>query len=473
VLHFADPEAIKEIYSRREDFVRPIKDYKLLEVYGPCLSTAGWHDWSRHRKPLAAPFNESIMQFVWNESLRQTSAMIRSWASKHAQEDGIVSVQRDTRTLSLNVLAAIGFHKSYSFHGSSDGVPIENEADSYRNTLQTVLDGVIILMLIPAGFLGASFMPASWKKIGRASESFKAYMKKMLADEIEVVTRNGTGTGGIMTAFVHALQEYNVHHRQQANPPADAKSGKKGLSEDEIYSNLFIINFAGHDTTANTLAFAMMLLAAHPEVQSWVAEELAFVTKDTPAEQWEYKAIFPRLTRCRAVVLETLRLYPPIMAIPKWTLDKSQILQVGDKTITIPPGVTTTLYLNSIHTHPQYWSEPYDWKPSRWVPASSTPVAADLECVENERLYTPPRGTYFPWSDGPQNCPGKKFSEVEAVAVIAHLFSGHCLMPQKLANESDKEARKRTLDCANDVNMEMLLRMVDADRVRLSCIARL
>lgn len=51
-------------------------------------------------------------------------------------------------------------------------------------------------------------------------------------------------------------------------------ASSKGLSMEEIFGIIFVINFAGHDTTANTLAFSMLLLAAHSEVRAWIAEEL-------------------------------------------------------------------------------------------------------------------------------------------------------------------------------------------------------
>ena len=128
----------------------------LLEVYGPCISTASWTDWPRHRKVLAAPFNESIMTFVWNESLKQAGEMLHTWtdtAPSHA-----VSTAKDTRTLSLNVLAATGFRKSYGFRSSAQsGI---DEARSYRDALQTVLDNAVFLMIVPFRFLRYSFLPS-------------------------------------------------------------------------------------------------------------------------------------------------------------------------------------------------------------------------------------------------------------------------------------------------------------------------
>ncbi|KAK5993819.1 Cytochrome P450 monooxygenase [Cladobotryum mycophilum] len=161
-----------------------------------------------------------------------------------------------------------------------------------------------------------------------------------------------------MTAFLHALAEHNLHQKIQ-DATAPAERNRRGLSVDEIYSNLFVINFAGHDTTANTLAFTMFLLAGNPNVQAWLSEEIQSATKDVPTSEWDYKTLFPKLTRCRAVLLETLRLYPPVMILPKSTSSKIQTLRFGSKTLNIPPGITTSLYIIAMQTHPKYWSEPF------------------------------------------------------------------------------------------------------------------
>lgn len=80
---------------------------------------------------MATPFNESIMKFVWEESLRQAKGMVYYWTGTNAT--GIPSYQRDTRTLSLNVLAAAGFRKSYDFRGSAE--PTIDEIGGYRDSL--------------------------------------------------------------------------------------------------------------------------------------------------------------------------------------------------------------------------------------------------------------------------------------------------------------------------------------------------
>ena len=123
---------------------------------------------------------------------------------------------------------------------------------------------------------------------------------------------------------------------------------------------------------------------------------------------------------------------------------------------------------------PEYWqSDPSLWKPSRWIvsPTTSSSISTNLartSWLEREELYTPPKGTYFPWSDGPQNCPGKRFAQVEFVAVLACLFRNHRVSIVLRPGEEFPEARMRVLATAEDCEQGLLLRMRSADQVRLS-----
>ena len=236
------------------------------------------------------------MKFVWNESCKQTEEMLPSWTDVH--EHGIPSIAKDTRTLSLNVLAATGFKKSYKFRSSEQ---LENnEARTYRDALQLVLDNAILLMLVPLRVLSLPFLPASWAQIGTAAAEFKQYMTNMLDEETSSLKRGEKGTGSLMTSFVRAL---DTHQKEKVSSKSEDQSLSKGLSVEEIFGNIFVINFAGHDTTANTLAFSMLLLAANPEVQDWVAEELKQVILGPGSSEWEYAKSFPALKRCQAVLV--------------------------------------------------------------------------------------------------------------------------------------------------------------------------
>jgi len=254
------------------------------------------------------PFNENIMRFVWSESLNQAREMLQSWTS--GADPGRLSVAKDTRTLSLNVLAATGFRRSYKFRSSRQ--PETDEVRTYRDALQTVLNNAILLMLLPPRLLQLPLLPRSWAQIGKAAADFKQYMMHMLDEEMSLLNQGKMGTGSLMTSFVRAL---NTHRTEEATGTSNANpSPSKGLTVDEIFGNIFVINFAGHDTTANTLAFSMLLLAANPEVQDWVSEEVREITGNGDSEKWDYTELFSDLKRCQAVLVWHHYLNPKLEA---------------------------------------------------------------------------------------------------------------------------------------------------------------
>jgi cytochrome P450 len=254
------------------------------------VSTANPDEWGRQRKVLAAPFqNESIMGYVWDESISQAQQMVEAWTKK----DAVIRVAKDTRTLSLNVLAAIGFRKSFNFESSaSEDSGSANENFSYRDALQMVLDNAILVMVVGRKHLLYSWLPAWIRRIGKGADDFQKHMEKMLDDEMASLNRGEKGTGTIMTNFVRALDQ---HQRDDT----------KGMSAEEVFGNIFVINFAGHDTTANSFSFAVLLLGANPDVQEWIAEEVKQATAGSPEGSWDYATLFPKLVRCRAVLVST------------------------------------------------------------------------------------------------------------------------------------------------------------------------
>jgi len=158
------------------------------------------------------------------------------------------------------------------------------------------------------------------------------------------------------------------------------------------------------------------------------------------------------------------------MSLPKWSNDKPQVIQVGERTIVIPPRTGVMPGILPVHTHPKYWDEPLRWNPARWISSSASysPEKDSTGLLYSEHIVIPTQGTFFPWSDGPQNCPGQKFSEVEFVAVLAVLLRNHRVNVVRLDGESFEKAKERALSVTQDCNMEMLLRMRDADQVRLA-----
>lgn len=83
------------------------------------------------------------------------------------------------------------------------------------------------------------------------------------------------------------------------------------LTEEQIVSNMFVYAFAGNDTTAIVLHHILVNLAAHPETQTWLAEEIQHYLPDDDTSSWSYNT-FPKLKRCQAVIVSLTPTLPRI-----------------------------------------------------------------------------------------------------------------------------------------------------------------
>ena len=218
--------------------------------------------------------------------------MLVSWVNLDRQ--GSDSTAQDTMTLALHVLTCAGFGVSYPFH-SGLSAHQSGHVMTYREALSLVLHNVLIIFLIPRQVLTSPFVPTKLQCIGKAILEFKAYMVEMTREERKSTSKENLGAGNLLSSLVRASESAKGDSEGHAN---------RGLTDDEILGNIFIYNLAGHETTANALAYSIMLLAVFPEYQDWLAEELDSVLKNHKSiETIAYEENFPRLRRCLALLV--------------------------------------------------------------------------------------------------------------------------------------------------------------------------
>ncbi|KAI2631479.1 cytochrome P450 [Hypomontagnella submonticulosa] len=441
-VYINDPEALMSVFRRGTEFPRPVFVSEILNVFGPNISTAEGQQWKTQRRIATRAFNEQNNEIVWSESITLANDMLRYWTSKAS----IKSSADDLRTLSLHVLSRAGFGKSFPFEGHDERQSNISPSSNYKESLQIILENCVLILAFGTKFIANPWLPRKFRIVHEAWVSFRAYMTSLYEEEKRAFAEGKVTDHNLMTSLVRASQD------------EEAKSSG-GLTEAEIYGNMFAFNFAGHDTTANTFTFSIYFLAANPDVQDWVSEEVKSVLGDRQPHEWDYRADFPRLKRCLSVLLETMRLYTPVPTI-KWTDNKAQPVTVGDKTYILPPHHMIAPSYGSIQTDPRYWGpDSLDWKPSRWIKAA-TPG--------NEELDLHVRGAFIGWSEGTRDCPGKKFSQVEFVATMAVLFLHWRVDPVLASGEGIHAARERVLDLIKaDSGTVLLLQMLHPERAPL------
>jgi len=169
---------------------------------------------------------------------------------------------------------------------------------------------------------------------------------------------------------------------------ATSADGEPALSDVEVRDELMTMFFAGHETSAAALSWALYLLARHPDVAADLRAEIA----SAPADK------VGRLPLLRAVIDETLRLYPPA-----WVFDRSPLHDIEVGGHRIPKGANVLLSPWVVHRDPAVWDAPDEFRPSRWA-------------------ESPAREAYLPFGDGPRMCVGNRFAEAEIAVVLATLL---------------------------------------------------
>ncbi|KAI0594164.1 cytochrome P450 [Biscogniauxia sp. FL1348] len=449
-----DPEATTSVFKRSTDFPRPVWVNDVLGVFGPNISCAEGQSWKTQRRVATRCFNDANNEIVWFETLGLAHDMLAYWSSKTS----VKSSADDIRTLTLNVLARAGFGKSFKFQGHDEKTTDEVRSMTYRESLGLILENCIVILALgpkTLAFLARYWLPPKLRMVNEAVVSFQTHMTTMYEEQKRAFAAGEKNLdNNLMTLLVRASQE-----------AANDQSG--GLTESEIYGNMFTFNFAGHDTTAHSSTFALYFLAANPGVQDWISEEIRWVLGDRQPHEMDYRADFPRFKRCLSVLYETLRLYTIVPAI-KWTGNRATTLAVGNKTLNLPPKTILLPSYCSMHTDPRYWgSDSLEWRPSRWIKpglkeaANNTPAGEEIDMNQ--------RGVFLGWSEGTRDCPGKKFSQVEFVALMVGLFWQWRVDPVKEhPDESIDDARRRVLDLIRgDSGWVLLLQMLHPERAPL------
>lgn len=169
------------------------------------------------------------------------------------------------------------------------------------------------------------------------------------------------------------------------------------ISSEQLRQEIRTVLLAGHVTTAQSIASTLWLLARHPEIQAQVQAEVDRVLAgETPRA--EHAA---QLQLCEMVVLEILRMYPPV-----WVFGREALRQVEIDGLTIKQGQELVICSWLLHHNPEFFPEPARFDPLRWQ--------KDLR----SRL---PRGVYLPFSTGARNCLGEHFAMLEMILVLASL----------------------------------------------------
>jgi cytochrome P450 len=169
------------------------------------------------------------------------------------------------------------------------------------------------------------------------------------------------------------------------------------MTDLQLRDELMTLFLAGHETTANALAWTFFLLSNSPEVDARLGDEIRTVLGGRAPGL----ADIPRLAYVEHVVTESLRLYPPA-----WAIAREAIEPLDLRGFHIAKGTQVWISQWVAHRDPRFFDDPDVFRPERWADGLA------------KRL---PKFAYFPFGGGPRFCIGNAFAMMEATLLLATL----------------------------------------------------
>lgn len=219
---------------------------------------------------------------------------------------------------------------------------------------------------------------------------------------------------GLRTMLTHLVQDRRTDRTDRADllsvllappqpaaDPVNAGHDEPRRSDIEIIDQVISFFMAGSDTVAATLAWALDLLARHPDVQQRLHAEVDAL----PCGPARFDNL-PDLALTQQVITETLRLYPPGWLIMRRTTGDSRL---GPHPV--PAGTTVICSPYILHHRPDLYPDPERFDPDRWT------------------HRTPPRHTFIPFGGGARKCIGDTFARTEITLVLATIAAHWKLRP--------------------------------------------
>ncbi|XP_014204295.1 cytochrome P450 4C1-like [Copidosoma floridanum] len=384
--------------------------YDLLQPwFGTGLLTSTGPKWHHRRKILTPAFHFNVLKKYGEIMMENSEKLIKSLKEDESCIYDLVPLITKY-TLDVMCEAAMGIQ----VHGR------EEKMNQYRNAIHKMSNVILHRLLRPwlrfNWLFGLTSMATQQMEILETLHSFTTqiinerkeyhkktngeFLKKLVSDEL-IDNQSNDKVLGVSKRRLAMLDHLIAAY----------KEGQ--IDDDGICEEVDTFTFEGHDTSAMSMCFLLLLLAEHKDVQSKARAEINEVLEVTDGKL--RMEDLPKLSYLEQCVKESLRLYPGVPFISRSVTRDLQL-----KNYLIPKGAIAHLHVFDLHRDPNFWPEPDKFDPDRFLP----------DLIQHRHPFS-----FLPFSAGPRNCIGQKFAMMELKTLTAHLLHNFYLEPIDLAHD--------------------------------------
>jgi len=373
-----DPGVARNVLTHRVgEFTKPPPPASALtRLLGASVLSANGADWERQRRVIDPAFEGGRIREIFPAMLEAGAAAVTRLAPLAAR--GPVEIQDQA----LQANGDLVFRCLYS-RGPDDPLAAE-----IRRLFGAHLADGALVDLAPLAGLRALGAPWRWRTRNRAVTRIRALLREIVDARLHEISR-GAAPDDLASRIMVTV---------------DPVTGMR-LGAAEMVDQSAALFVAGQAGSAPALAWALHLLALHPEIQDRAAAEARAAWSDAPPDFRRVQG----LGLVRDVLRETLRLYPPMPFVLRHCLSRETFRQRP-----VARGARLCLSTWHMQRHTLLWEDPDRFDPDRWSTARTRESA---------------RRGYLPFSAGPRVCPAAAFAMVEGIVLLAQILRSYRLAP--------------------------------------------
>ena len=356
-----DPDLIRSVLVTRADAYhkgRALERARRLLGQGLLTSEGALH--LRQRRLMQPAFHRERIAGYGETMVRYAGRAAERWKAGET-----IDVHKEMVALTLAIVGKTLFDAD-----------VEEEADEIGKALTEALELFQRLLMVPYGEFLEKLPIPSTLRFRSARRRLDATIARLIAER----RRNPRDRKDLLTLLLLAQ---------------DTEGDGGGMTDTQLRDEAMTIFLAGHETTANAMAWTWHLLSQNPEAEGRLHEELDRVLEGRAPGV----ADLPRLRYTEMVLSESMRLFPPA-----WILGRRAIVDHELGGYRIPAGSIVLLSQWITHRDARYFPDPLRFDPQRFT--------AEAQAAR-------PRFSYFPFGGGPRVCIGEGFAWMEGVLVLA------------------------------------------------------
>jgi cytochrome P450 len=358
---FSHPELVREVLvTRNASFIKGLALQRTKIVLGEGLLTSEGELHKRQRRLAQPAFHRQRINHYGEEMVAKALVARERW--RDGEE---LDVAHEMMRLTLAVVAKTLFDAD-----------VDEEANEIGDALtELMLMFPILMHPLATLIVRMPFLPQV-RRFRRALARLDRTIYAIIAER----RRSGIDRGDLLSMLLLAT---------------DVEGDGGGMSDLQLRDEAMTIFLAGHETTANALAWTWYLLARNPAIERELHRELDEVLGDRPPTPSDY----PQLPYTEMVLAESMRIFPPAWGIGRFAQEE---VTIGDWTV--PRGGLVLVSQWVTHRDARFWPEPERFDPMRFTP---------------EAKAARPKMTYFPFGGGSRVCIGEGFAWMEGVLLLA------------------------------------------------------